>query len=100
MPKRPIVKTRRVEAQAATITIPQDARPFMRWMDTEQLTCRQAAILAVVTANPGVTVGAVALALEIPKPSVTRAADKLADWGLLRRSHDAEDRRLALLFPG
>jgi len=68
-------------------------------MDAEQLTCRQAAILAVVMANPGTTVGAVARAMGVPKPSVSRGADKLSEWGLMFRSHDPSDRRLALLFP-
>ena len=85
--------------QADTITIPADARPFMRWMEGD-LTCRQAAILAIVTANPGVTVGAVALVLGVPKPSVTRAADKLYDCGLMHRTHHAEDRRLVQLHAG
>lgn len=85
--------------QADTITIPADARPFMRWMEGD-LTCRQAAILAIVTANPGVTVGAVALVLGVPKPSVTRAADKLHEWGLMHRTHHPEDRRLVQLHAG
>lgn len=93
------MKRRRVDEQADAITIPPEAEPYLRWMDAEQLTCRQAAILSVVMANPGSTVGAVAAVMSIPKPSVTRAADKLAEWGLLFRSHDPEDRRLALLFP-
>lgn len=83
--------------QADTITIPDDARPFMRWMESD-LTCRQAAILAIVTANPGLTVGAVATVMGIPKPSVTRTADKLEDWGLLIRSQHPGDRRLVELF--
>lgn len=85
--------------QAETITIPDDARPFIQWMEGD-LTCRQAAVLAIVTANPGVTVGAVALVLGVPKPSVTRAADKLYDWGLMHRTHHPEDRRLVQLHAG
>lgn len=94
------VRRRRVEEHAQQITIPPEARPYLQWTNVEQLTCRQAAILAVVTANPGVTVGAVATVLNMHKPTVTRAADKLTDWGLLFRSQDSDDRRLALLFPG
>lgn len=93
------MKKRRVEEQAALTTIPADALPFLRWADAEQLTCRQAAILAIVTANPGVTVGAVAAVMDVPKPSVTRAADKLVDWGLMQRTHNPDDRRLVALYP-
>jgi DNA-binding MarR family transcriptional regulator len=84
--------------QADTITIPDDARPFLRWADDPNMTCRQAAILAIVTANPGLTVGAVATVMGIPKPSVTRTADKLEDWGLLIRSQHPGDRRLVEMF--
>ena len=80
--------------QAATTTIPADARPYLRWTRNENMTCRQAAVLAIVEANPGVTVGAVARVLDIPKPSVTRAADKLEMWGMLTRSVSRTDRRL------
>lgn len=80
--------------QAATVTIPPDARPYLRWTRNENMTCRQAAVLAIVEANPGVTVGAVARVLDIPKPSVTRAVDKLEMWGLMLRSINRMDRRL------
>jgi DNA-binding MarR family transcriptional regulator len=83
--------------QAATITIPADARPYIRWTRNENMTCRQAAVLAIVEANPGVTVGAVARVLDIPKPSVTRAADKLEMWGQLIRSRHPMDKRLVEL---
>jgi DNA-binding MarR family transcriptional regulator len=90
------MKKRRVDEQAETITIPPEALPYLRWMG-EDLTCRQAAVLAIVTANPGVTVGAVAAVMGIPKPGVTRAADKLVDWGLMLRSVNRMDRRLVEL---
>lgn len=84
--------------QADTITIPAEARPYMRWTNSEHMTCRQAAILAIVAANPGVTVGAVAAVMGVPKPSVTRAADKLEAWQLLIRSQHPKDRRLVEMF--
>ena len=89
----------RVAEQAETITIPADAQVFMRWI-LEDLTCRQAAVLAIVTDNPGVTVGAVARVMGVPKPSVTRAVDRLTEWNLAYRSHNAEDRRLVAIYPG
>ena len=94
------MKKRRVEEQAAITTIPADALPFMRWAHVDQLTCRQAAVLAIVEDNPGVTVGAVAAVMGVPKPSVTRAADRLAQFDLLHRTHNAEDRRLVALYAG
>ena len=80
--------------QAATTLIPDDAQPYLRWADNPNMTCRQAAILALVLANPGATVGALALVMGVPKPSVTRAADKLEEMGLLFRTPSAGDRRL------
>ena len=93
------MKKRRVDEQAETTTIPEDARLYMRWI-LEDLTCRQAAVLAIVEDNPGVTVGAVAAVMGVPKPSVTRAADRLAEFDLLHRTHNAEDRRLVALYAG
>ena len=93
------MKKRRVEEQAETITVPPEALPYLRWMG-EDLTCRQAAVLAIVYDNPGVTVGAVAAVMGVPKPSVTRAADRLAEFDLLHRTHNAEDRRLVALYAG
>lgn len=80
--------------QAATILVPNDAQPYLRWAADSNMTCRQAAILALVLANPGATVGAIALVMGVPKPSVTRAADKLEEMGLLFRTPSAGDRRL------
>lgn len=90
---------RRVDEQADAITIPDDARLYMRWLE-EDLTCRQAAVLAIITDNPGTTVGAVAAVMGVPKPSVTRAIDRLSEWSLAYRSHNPEDRRLVALYPG
>ena len=88
-----------VEA-AKLITIPENAKPYMDWLGDEQMTCRQMAILMIIEANPGCGVGAIANVLDIPKPSVTRAADKLAEWELIHRMTDYTDRRLVQLFPG
>jgi DNA-binding MarR family transcriptional regulator len=69
-------------------------------MSHEQLTCRQAAILMLVRANPGCTVGAIAHTLGAHKPTVTRAADKLENYLLIHRKPDPQDRRLVQLWPG
>lgn len=89
-----------LEAQIAQITIPAEAAPFIAWaLDDEQLTCRQAAILMIVRANPGMSVGAVSAALGAPKPAVSRATDKLVNMGYLKRQADLIDRRLVKLVP-
>ena len=68
--------------------------------DGETMTMREAAVLmqTVATAlrqRPGTTVRALALDLNIPKPSVTRAVDGLA--GLLERVPDPDDKRSVLV---
>ena len=64
------------------------------------LTMREAAVLLQTAATalkqrPGVTVRGLALDLNIPKPSVTRAVDGLA--GLLERVPDPADKRSVLV---
>ena len=86
--------------QVPGITVPDEALMFMQWGNLEQLTCRQAAILLMIKANPGCTVGAIAHVLNVPKPAVTRAADKLASWSLVHRRLCLSDRRLIELWPG
>ena len=86
--------------QVRSITIPDEALALMQWGNLEQLTCRQAAILLVIKDNPGCTVGAIAHVLNVPKPAVTRAADKLASWSLVHRRLCLSDRRLVELWPG
>lgn len=86
--------------RAEALKIPDSVQPFIEWINIEQLTCRQAAVLLMVRANPGCTVGALALTLELQKPVVTRAADKLEDYLLIHRKVDPMDRRLMQLWPG
>lgn len=86
--------------QSKNITIPEDAKPFIAWDDRGgQMTCRQVAICYVIQQNPGMTVGAIAHVLNCPKPSVTRAVDKLESLGLVMRVADPDDGRLVLLMP-
>lgn len=85
---------------AKLIHIPETAKPYMDWMGDDHMTCRQMAILMIIEANPGCGVGAIAAVLDIPKPSVTRAADKLSEWELVHRMTDPNDGRLVQLFPG
>ena len=87
------------QAQMAKVAIPADAQPFLSFVRFELLTCRQAAVLLTVRSNPGMTIGALAGALDMQKPVVTRAVDKLEAFGLLRRTTDPTDRRLKQVWP-
>ena len=86
--------------QSAKINIPDEVLPLLRWANADNLTCRQAAILRMIEHNPGCTVGAIAHVMNVPKPAVTRAADKLSDWNLIHRRAEPADLRLVQLWPG
>jgi DNA-binding MarR family transcriptional regulator len=76
------------------LTLPPEAQPFAAFADADpNMTCRQAAILALVAAHPGHSNNAIARTLCVSAPVVSRAADKLAVLGLLTRVIDDEDRR-------
>ena len=77
-----------------TLTIPPDARAFILASQPDaNMTCRQVAILALVAEHPNESNKAIAAALNLPKPVVTRSADKLIELGLLRRRTSVMDRR-------
>lgn len=77
-----------------TPTIPAAARAFVIAADADaNMTCRQMAILAVAAEYPGLSNGPIAAVLDISRPVVTRAADRLVELGLLLRMQDDEDRR-------
>ena len=90
---------RPAQAQIAHVAVPADARPFLSFAQFELLTCRQAAVLLTVRANPGMTIGALAGALDMQKPVVTRAVDKLEAFGFVRRAIDPMDQRLKQVWP-
>lgn len=63
------------------------------------LSARQLSILLTcVLDDHGYTVRGLAAALNISKPAVTRAVDRLAEFGLVRRKPDPTDRRSILVF--
>lgn len=63
--------------------------------DGPDLSARQMAIvLTVYTSPPPHTVAALAEALRIAKPAVTRALDRLSILGFIRRTRDEADRRI------
>jgi len=66
--------------------------------DKVDLTLRQMALLLSVYVTPSPhTVRGLATALNISKPAVTRALDKLGDLGLIKRKRDAADKRNVLI---
>lgn len=81
------------------MVIPGQVLPLIKWGKMERLTCRQAAILLLVRENPGANPSALAHIMDLPKPAVTRAVDKLIHWGLMTRSVSATDRRMVELWP-
>ena len=63
--------------------------------DGPDLSARQMAIiLTVYTSPPPHTVRALAQILDIAKPAVTRALDRLSILGFIRRTRDEADRRI------
>ena len=66
--------------------------------DGPDLSVRQMAILLTVyTQTPPHTVRGLAELLNVSKPAITRAVDRLSEFGLLRRKTDENDRRSILL---
>ena len=90
-------------ATAALIPIRSTPPTLSRWMATlvdyvrsgePDLTNRQMALLLVVYLNPGPhTVRGLARALNVSKPVVTRALNRLGALGYLRRQRDDSDKR-------
>ncbi|MDA0654968.1 MAG: MarR family transcriptional regulator [Proteobacteria bacterium] len=65
---------------------------------TPDLTARQTAVLlSIYMTQPPHTVRDLAATLNISKPAITRALDKLSDLQLVRRKKDEEDRRSVLV---
>lgn len=77
-----------------TLYVPSSAHGYIIGAKVHpNMTCRQMAILAMMAAHPGVSVRHIAKALNVPKPVVTRASDKLLEIGLIYRSTSPLDRR-------
>lgn len=67
--------------------------------ESPDLTARQMAVLLTVYLTPPPhTVRGLAVTLNIAKPAVSRALDRLSRLGLARRKIDAEDRRNVLIY--
>jgi len=66
--------------------------------DTPDLSARQMAVLLTVYLNPDQqTVRGLAQELNVSKPAVTRALDRLTRHGLIKRKIDENDRRSVLV---
>ncbi|GEO82833.1 MarR family transcriptional regulator [Pararhodospirillum oryzae] len=66
--------------------------------DAPDLSARQMALLLTVYMTPPPhTVRGLANLLNISKPAVTRAVDRLSDYGLVKRKTDETDRRSVLI---
>ena len=66
--------------------------------DEPDLTARQMALLLTVyLTSPPHTVRGLAQMLNVSKPAVSRALDRLGDLGLVRRKVDESDRRSVLI---
>ena len=66
--------------------------------DGPDLSARQMALmLTVYVTPPPHTVRGLALTLNISKPAVTRALDRLSEFGMVRRKIDEHDRRSVLV---
>jgi DNA-binding MarR family transcriptional regulator len=58
------------------------------------MTCRQLSVLFVVYSETELqTVRGLASRLDLSKPAITRALDRLTEWALIRRQVDTLDRR-------
>jgi len=82
------------------LEIPMSARPFVAGAQLlpENMTCRQMAILLLIAAHPGNSVKHIAATLDLSKPVITRASDKLVDLKLVRRKISTMDRRQVELY--
>ena len=65
--------------------------------DAPDLTARQMALLLTVYLTPPHTVRGLAEQLNVTKPVITRAVDRLSELGMVRRKTDPDDRRSVLL---
>lgn len=66
--------------------------------DAPDLSARQMALLLTVFLTPPPhTVRGLSAALQVSKPAITRAVDRLSSHGLVKRKVDAADRRSVLI---
>lgn len=69
------------------------ARDLATRFEDERATLEQWRVMRALANAPGLSMGEIAAALEIPQPTLTRVVDSLVDSALLYRTQSAEDRR-------
>jgi DNA-binding MarR family transcriptional regulator len=69
------------------------ARDLAARFEDEATTLEQWRVMRVLSDAPGMSMGEISAALEIPQPTLTRVVDSLVDSALLYRRQSAEDRR-------
>jgi len=69
------------------------ARDLGARFEDESATLEQWRVMRALANTPGLSMGEIATALEIPQPTLTRVVDSLVDSALLYRTQSAEDRR-------
>ena len=69
------------------------ARDLATRFEDERSTLEQWRVMRALADAPGLSMGEIAAALEIPQPTLTRVVDSLVDSALLYRTQSAEDRR-------
>lgn len=69
------------------------ARDLAARFEDEGTTLEQWRVMGALSDTPGMSMGEISAALEIPQPTLTRVVDSLVDSALLYRTQSAEDRR-------
>ena len=69
------------------------ARDLGARFQDEGATLEQWRVMRALANTPGLSMGEIATALEIPQPTLTRVVDSLVDSALLYRTQSSEDRR-------
>ena len=81
-------------SQNQALTIWQEAITESVRGDAPDLSARQMAVLTTVyLTSPPHTVRGLAEQLNVSKPAITRALDRLSELGMIRRKPDEKDRR-------
>jgi DNA-binding MarR family transcriptional regulator len=89
------------DVQHDALTVANDLRPVLVRLgrglrkETEQLgvTSRQAALLALVDASPGITASELSAAEGVSAPAMTKQVDRLEAAGIVERLRSSDDRR-------
>jgi len=100
--RKPLVVSREAGEKLLTFEVLRRQLLHLLTADTDRdLTARQLAVMLHLRLHPmdphQHTVKGLAASLGLNKPAITRAADRLAEYGLVVRKVDASDRRSVLI---